>query len=99
MGPWPFLTLAVLGVVVLRRTRPAQPRPFTTTIYLVPLFVAVTLALTGNIAVQHPVSTLASFGYRVLGVPVYYAWRAARRAGPRPPNAAALMVGATDVDH
>jgi len=81
VGPCPFLTLAVLAVVVLRRTRPAQPRPFTTSMYAVPLFVVASLALIGNIAVQHSVSTLATFGYSVLGVPVYYAWQAARRVG------------------
>jgi len=49
--------------------------------YAVPLFVVASLALIGNIAVQHSVSTLATFGYSVLGVPVYYAWQAARRVG------------------
>ena len=81
VGVWPFLALAVLGVPVLRRRRPNAPRPYRTPGYpLVPLaFVAATLAVLGNIAVQHPRSTLASFAFTLLGVPVYAGWRRAGR--------------------
>jgi len=83
VGVWPFLALLVLGVPILRRRRPGVPRPYRTPGYpLVPLaFVAATLAVLVNIAVQHPRSTLASFAFTLLGVPVYVGWR---RAGGVP---------------
>jgi amino acid transporter len=83
VGVWPFLALSVLGVPILRRRRPGVPRPYRTPGYpLVPLaFVAATLAVLVNIAVQHPRSTLASFAFTLLGVPVYVGWR---RAGGVP---------------
>lgn len=81
VGAWPFIALAVLAVPVLRRHHPEISRPYRTPGYpFVPLaFVAASLAVLGNITVQHPGSTLASFGFTLLGIPVYLAWRVAHR--------------------
>jgi APA family basic amino acid/polyamine antiporter len=81
IGNWPFLTLAVVAVPVLRRRRPALPRPYRTVGYpLVSLiFVGASLALIGGALVEHPDQTLASFGFSLLGVPAYVGWRAAGR--------------------
>ncbi|HEY9428109.1 MAG TPA: amino acid permease [Gemmatimonadaceae bacterium] len=81
VGVWPFIALAVLAVPVLRRHHPEIPRPYRTPGYpFVPLaFVAASLAVLGNIVVQHPGSTLASFGFTLLGIPVYMVRRAVHR--------------------
>jgi basic amino acid/polyamine antiporter, APA family len=81
LGIWPFLALAAAGVLVLRRTRPDLARPYRTPGYpAVPLvFVAGTLWIVGSALVARPVTTLAGVGLRLLGVPVYLVWRAARR--------------------
>jgi basic amino acid/polyamine antiporter, APA family len=81
VGAWPFLTLAVLAVPVLRRRRPELPRPYRMPgSPLVPLvFLAASLALIGSAVVEHPRQTLATFGFTLLGVPAYVAWRAAGR--------------------
>jgi amino acid transporter len=81
VGSWPFLTLAVLAVPVLRRRRPALPRPYRTVGYpLVSLiFLAASSALIGGALIEHPDQTLASFGFSLLGVPAYVGWRAAGR--------------------
>ncbi len=78
LGLWPFYTLAVSSVFVLRRRRPDAPRPFRTPGYpWVPLvFIVASLGLLANAAVQRPVATLLSFGLILTGVPAYAAWRA-----------------------
>jgi amino acid transporter len=80
LGLWPFLALAVAGVIVLRRKRPDLERPYLTPGYpIVPLiFITGTLCVVGSALVEHPVSTLAGMGLTLLGVPVYFAWRRSR---------------------
>jgi amino acid transporter len=85
LGVWPFLALAVAGVLVLRRTRPELARPYRTPWYpVVPLiFVGGTLWVVGSALVARPLTTLAGIGLTLLGLPVYALWRRAR-AGPLP---------------
>lgn len=76
IATWPFFTLAVIGVVLLRRRRPELPRPYRTLGYpVVPLiFILAAILLVANALVQHPATTLTSFGVTLLGWPVYLLW-------------------------
>ena len=80
LGIWPFYALAVGAVFKLRRERPTLPRPYRTAGYpWVPLaFLLASLALLLNALVQQPVSTAFGFAVILLGVPVYFGWRALR---------------------
>jgi amino acid transporter len=73
IATWPFFTLAVAGVFVLRRKRPELARPYRTLGYPVVPFVFVVsgVLLVGNALVQHPAQTLVSFGVTLLGWPIY----------------------------
>ncbi|HEX7336045.1 MAG TPA: amino acid permease [Gemmatimonadales bacterium] len=81
LGTWPWLALAVVAMMVLRRRRPGMERPYRTPGYpLVPLvFIAGTLLVVGTALVEHPVTTLAGIGLTLLGVPIYLVRRAAQR--------------------
>ena len=83
LGTWPFLALAVAGVLVLRRTRPGLARPYLTPWYpAVPLiFVAATLWIVGSALVARPLTALAGIGFTLLGVPVYLVWKSAGQRG------------------
>jgi amino acid transporter len=84
LGIWPFLALAVAGVVTLRRTRPELHRPYRTPGYpVVPMaFIAGTVWIIGSALWARPQSTLAGIGLTLVGVPIYWTWRAlARRRG------------------
>jgi amino acid transporter len=90
LGVWPFLALAVAGVLVLRRTRPELARPYRTPWYpVVPLvFIGGTLWVVGSALVARPVTTLMGIGLTLLGLPVYALWRRAAgrgAGGQRPP--------------
>ncbi len=80
LGIWPFLALAVAGVLVLRRTRAEVPRPYRTTGYpVVPImFIVASVALILNVMYRHPISTAISLGISLSGLPVYWAWRKTR---------------------
>jgi APA family basic amino acid/polyamine antiporter len=82
LGIWPFYALAVAGVFVLRRTRPALPRPYRTWGYpLVPLlFLVASVGMVLNALLTDPANTGATFAIIGTGIPVYYVWRRARRA-------------------
>ena len=87
LGVWPFLALAVAGVLVLRRTRPDLVRPYRTPWYpVVPLiFIGGTLWIVASALVARPVTTLAGIALTLIGLPVYALWRrAARRTGLMP---------------
>jgi amino acid transporter len=82
LGVWPFLALAVAGVLVLRRTRPELARPYRTPWSpLVPLvFIAGTLWVVGSALVARPATTLGGIVLTLIGLPVYALWqRTARR--------------------
>ena len=83
LGTWPWLALAVFGVIVLRRRRPDLARPYRTPAYpLVPLvFIAGTLLVVGTALVQRPGTTLAGIGLTLLGVPLYLIQKAGAERG------------------
>ncbi len=74
---WTFYGLMVLGVMVLRRTRPELPRPYKMWGYPVTplLFLAVTVCFLGNTAINRPGPSLTALGLIATGVPVYFLWR------------------------
>ena len=77
LGVWPFLALAVAGVIVLRRRRPDLARPYRTPWYpVVPLvFIAGTVWVVGSALVARPVTTLGGIVLTLIGLPVYALWR------------------------
>jgi basic amino acid/polyamine antiporter, APA family len=79
LGVWPFLALAAVGVIVLRRKHPHLERPYRTPGYpIVPLlFFAGTGWVIGSALIANPVSTLIGMGLTLLGVPVYWFWKRA----------------------
>ena len=79
---WLFAGLAAAGVFVLRRRHPGAPRPFRVPGYpLTPaLFVAAASIVVANTFVARPVQALAGMGIVLLGTPVYFSWKRARRA-------------------
>ncbi len=81
IGFWPFYTLAVAGIFVLRRRRPEIARPYRVHGYpWVPaIFILSALLLVGNALVQAPWQTLKSLGWSIAGVPVYFLWKRWRR--------------------
>jgi amino acid transporter len=81
---YPFLALTVAAVFVLRRRRPALPRPYRTAGYpVVPaIFLVGTVAMMGNALLERPAATLLSAAIVAAGVPVYFGWRAASRRSP-----------------
>jgi amino acid transporter len=74
LGLWPFYVLTVLGVYVLRHTRPDLPRPYRTWGYpVVPgLFVAASLGMLGSSLINDPWDAGISFLVIASGVPIYY---------------------------
>lgn len=83
LGEWPFYTLAVAAVIVLRRRHPAAARPYR--MPLVPLlpalFVLASLLLMGGALVGDTLLALASFGVIASGLPAYLLWRRLARHG------------------
>jgi amino acid transporter len=86
LGIWPFYALAVGAVFVLRRRKPDLVRPYRTWGYpVVPLlFLAASLGIILNALWTDPVNTGITFGIILVGVPVYFAWRAMARPGAEP---------------
>jgi APA family basic amino acid/polyamine antiporter len=84
LGIWPFLALAVAGVLVLRRTRPSLERPYRVPGYpVVPLiFIVGTAWIVGSALIAQPAPTLAGIGLTLLGAPVYWLRRRAARRHP-----------------
>ena len=78
LGIWPFYALAVAAVFVLRRTRPDLPRPYRTWGYpVVPLlFLVASVAMVVNALWTDPVNTGITFAIILVGIPVYFGWRA-----------------------
>jgi basic amino acid/polyamine antiporter, APA family len=74
---WIFYGLMVLGVILLRRSRPDLPRPYKMWGYPVTpvIFVAVAGYFIGNTAINRPGPSLAALGLIASGVPVYFLWK------------------------
>jgi amino acid transporter len=81
LGVWPFLALAAVAVIVLRRRHPDLHRPYRTPGYpAVPLiFLAGTAWVIGSALIATPTTTLAGMGLTLLGVPVYWFWKRPQR--------------------
>jgi APA family basic amino acid/polyamine antiporter len=77
-----FHALAGAAVMVLRRKAPAHPRPYRVWGYpIVPiLFIAASLLIVVNTAIERPVESLLGVGIILLGVPAYLYWRRSRAA-------------------
>ncbi|HEX5634763.1 MAG TPA: amino acid permease, partial [Gemmatimonadales bacterium] len=84
LGIWPFYALAVAAVFVLRRSRPEMERPYRAWGYpVVPvIFLLAAVGMVGNALVESPVDTGITFAVILLGVPIYYGWRAMSRSTP-----------------
>jgi len=87
LGQWPFIALAAVGVLVLRRTRPHLARPYRTPWYpVVPLiFIAGTLWMVGSALIADTRPTLLGLGFALLGVPIYWTWLRVQRRPSRGP--------------
>lgn len=74
LGIWPFYTLAVGAVYILRRRRPDADRPYHTWGYpLVPaVFLVASVAMLANSAVNSPADFVIGVGVILAGVPVFY---------------------------
>jgi APA family basic amino acid/polyamine antiporter len=74
---WIFYGLMILGLMILRHTRPDLPRPYRMWGYPVTplLFLAVALWFLINTLITRPGPALAGLGFIATGVPVYFAWR------------------------
>jgi APA family basic amino acid/polyamine antiporter len=76
-GFWIFMGLTVAGVIILRRKRPDQPRPYKTWGYpLTPvLFILSSVFLTANSLIQNFWNSFIGLAIIVLGIPVFFIWR------------------------
>jgi basic amino acid/polyamine antiporter, APA family len=77
VGLWVFYALMVLGVILLRRSRPRLERPYKMWGYPVTpvFFVAVAMYFIVNTTISRPGPSLASLVLIATGVPVYFFWR------------------------
>ena len=77
-----FYVLTVVGIFVLRRRVPDLPRPYKALGYpVVPiLYLAATTVMMLVLLVYKPLYTWPGLLIVVLGVPVYFVWRASKRA-------------------
>jgi basic amino acid/polyamine antiporter, APA family len=76
LGIWPFYTLTVAAVFVLRARRPDLPRPYRVWGYpIVPLvFVMASLYMVLNALITEPHDTGKLFALILAGVPVFWLW-------------------------
>jgi APA family basic amino acid/polyamine antiporter len=76
-GLWIFYGLMVLGVILLRRSRPGLVRPYRMWGYPVTpvFFVAVAAYFIVNTAISRPAPSLVGLALIASGVPVYFLWR------------------------
>ena len=77
LGIWPFYSLAVAAVFILRKRRPDMERPYRAWGYpVVPaLFLLASVAMVLNALWTDPVNTGVTFGIILAGVPAYGLWR------------------------
>ena len=81
LGVWPFLALSTVALFRLRHIRPERERPYRALGYpFVPaLFVLASTGVMVFALVKTPVSAGLSFGFTLLGIPLYYLWGYVRR--------------------
>jgi basic amino acid/polyamine antiporter, APA family len=82
LGIWPFYTLTVAAVFVLRARRPELPRPYRVWGYpIVPVvFLLASVYMVVNALITDPRNTGITFAIILAGVPVFWLWgRKARR--------------------
>lgn len=74
---WLFYALGTFGIFVLRKKRPAAPRPYKTVGYpFVPIaFLIVAVWFVYNTIVTDPRDSLIGLGLVMLGVPAYLYWK------------------------
>jgi amino acid transporter len=75
-GAWVFYGLMIASVIVLRRKRPHQARPYRMWGYPVTagIFLAVTCWFLANLLASRPVPALAGLALMLTGVPAYLLW-------------------------
>lgn len=75
---WAFYAMCCAAVIVLRRARPEQPRPYRAWGYpwAQGVFVVAAAALFVNSLLEAPQSSVVGLGLILLGVPVYRLWLA-----------------------
>lgn len=74
---WVSYALMVVGLMMLRRSRPEMARPYRMWGYPVTpiLFLCVAVWFLGNTVVTRPLPALAGFAFIATGIPVYFLWR------------------------
>lgn len=74
---WISYGLMVLGLMILRRTRPEMERPYRMWGYPVTpvLFLAVAVWFLANTLITRPWPALAGLAFIATGIPVYFVWR------------------------
>ena len=74
---WIFYAMTVTGVLILRRTRPDQPRPYRMWGYpfTTVAFVAIAVWFVGTTCVQSPGTSAWGVLFIGSGIPIYYLWR------------------------
>jgi len=79
LGIWPFYTLSVLAVFLIRKRAPGLERPYRAVGYpVVPaVFLLASVGMIVNALVTDPKNTGITFGIILVGVPIYYVARAA----------------------
>ncbi len=72
---WPFYTLAIAGLYVLRRSQPDLARPYRVVGYPVTpaVFILAGVGLLANAVWAEPVWTMLTFGVVLAGAPIYWA--------------------------
>ena len=78
LGIWPFYAMAVAAVFVFRKKRPDLVRPYRAWGYpVVPaLFLLASVAMVVNELATDTKNTAVTLGIILVGIPVYYVWRA-----------------------
>ncbi len=80
-----FYALTVLGIFILRRTRPEAERPYRVWGYpLLPaLYIGAAVAIAVDLLILKPAYTLPGVGIVLLGIPVFFLWKHVGHRGER----------------
>jgi len=85
LGMWFFYAVAAAGLIWMRRSRPAHPRPYKVFLYpVVPLaFILATGVLIANAVTSTPWLVATNILTTLAGIPVYFIWKRLMDWGPR----------------